>query len=188
MHISTDYVFDGRKGEPYTESDQVHPLSVYGASKAAGEMAVRATTDRHLIVRTTGLYGPGGRGTGRGNFVETMLALAGAGKAPSIVSDQVLTPSSAVDVAEGIKQLIGAGATGTFHVTNAGQCSWYDFACEICRLANVRVDVTPTTQAERPTRARRPSYSVLAHAAMYDAGLPPMRSWHEALRSYMTQR
>jgi len=188
VHISTDYVFDGWKGEPYTETDPVHPLSVYGASKAAGEMAVRSTTDRHLIVRTTGLYGPGGKGTARGNFVETMLRLAAVGTSPTVVSDQVLTPSYTVDVANAIKQLIEDDATGTFHVTNAGQCSWYDFACEIFRLAKSPIDVAPTTQAERPTPARRPSYSVLAHTAMYDAGLPPMHSWHEALRSYMTQR
>jgi len=188
VHISTDYVFDGRKGEPYIETDPMHPLSVYGASKAAGEMAVRSTADRHLIVRTTGLYGPGGQRTARGNFVETMLRLAAAGTSPTVVSDQVLTPSYTVDVANAIKQLIEDDATGTFHVTNAGQCSWYDFAREIFRLAKSPIDVAPTTQAERPTPARRPSYSVLAHTAMYAAGLPPMRGWHEALRSYITQR
>jgi len=188
VHVSTDYVFNGEKREPYTEEDPVDPLSVYGASKAAGEMAVRCTTDRHLIVRTTGLYGHAGMTTGHGNFVETMLRLGRAGKPISVVSDQVLTPSYTWDVAEVIARLVHLQATGTYHVTNSGACSWYEFAAEIFRVSEQRADLLPTTQAERPYPARRPPYSVLAHRGLQRLGVPEPRPWREALRAYLEGR
>jgi dTDP-4-dehydrorhamnose reductase len=188
VHFSTDYVFDGRRSTPYTEEDRVHPLSVYGASKVAGEMAIRATTDRHLIIRTTGLYGHGGRTTGRGNFVETMLRLAQGGRPIQVVGDQVLTPSFTEDVAGAVRQLIEREARGTVHVTNSGACSWYEFAAEIFRLAGVRADLTPTTQSERPAPARRPAYSVLAHAGLLRHGVAEPRPWQEALEEYLAGR
>lgn len=188
VHISTDYVFDGEQRRPYREDDPVGPLSVYGASKAAGEMAVRAASDRHLIVRTTGLYGAGGRETGRGNFVETMLRLAAAGTPLQVVSDQVMTPSFTEDVAAAIKGLTDREVLGTVHVTNSGGCSWYDFACEIFRLSGMHPEVAPATQAERPSPARRPAYSVLAHDRLRAAGLPELRPWQEALAQYLAER
>jgi dTDP-4-dehydrorhamnose reductase len=185
VHMSTDYVFSGRQSQPYREDDPVEPISVYGASKAAGEMAVRATTDNHLIVRTTGLYGRAGRRTRHGNFVETMLRLAEKGSAVSVVCDQVLTPSSCSDVAEVVAQLLAAGATGTYHATNSGECSWYEFAREIFRLADLRVDLKPVKQADRPAPARRPDYSVLDNARLAPVGILRPRPWQEALASYL---
>ena len=186
VHMSTDYVFDGQKREPYTEEDRVDPLSVYGASKAAGEMALRCATDRHLIVRTTGLYGPGGTAGGRINFVERMLRLAAEGEPISVVHDQILTPSYTHDVAEVVAQLIYLDSSGTYHATNGGQCSWYEFAAEIFRLASQQPDLSPTTQAERPMPARRPAYSVLAHQGLRRLGVPEPRPWQDALREYMS--
>lgn len=188
VHLSTDYVFSGARDRPYHEDDPVDPISVYGASKAAGEMAIRATMSRHLIIRTTGLYGLAGRQTGRGNFVETMLRLAAGGKPISVVDDQTLTPSYTVDVAQRIATFVEIGATGTYHVTNTGECSWYQFAAEIFRLSSVQVSLHPVSQADRPAAARRPSYSVLGHDKMTDLGLPATRHWQAALADYLERR
>lgn len=188
VHLSTDYVFDGTTDHPYGEDDPVNPLSIYGASKAAGEMAIRATTSRHLIVRTTGLYGLAGRRTGRGNFVETMLRLADRQEPLTVVADQILTPSYTRDVARRIVDLVTLEATGTFHVTSGGQCSWYDFAAEIFRRSGREVNLVPTRQVDRPTPAHRPSYSVLGHRRMGDLGLAEMRDWQGALAEYIARR
>jgi dTDP-4-dehydrorhamnose reductase len=130
VHFTTDYVFGGRKRTPYDESDPVDPVNVYGASKVAGELAIRATSDRHLIVRTTGLYGLAAIRNRRPNFVETMLRLAAEAKPILVVANQVLTPSSTRDVADTVARLVEMDAIGTVHVTNQGQCSWYEFAAD----------------------------------------------------------
>lgn len=188
VHVSTDYVFDGEKEAPYHEEDPMRPINVYGSSKAAGEMVVRCTTDRYLIIRTTGLYGRGGMVSRHGNFVETMLRLAGAGQPIAVVDSQTLTPTFTEDVAAVTVRLILEGATGTFHVTNSGECSWYDFACEIFRLAGLPVTPLRTNQDARPTPARRPVYSVLGHAGLRRLGLPEPRHWHDALAAYVMAR
>jgi dTDP-4-dehydrorhamnose reductase len=187
IYLSTDYVFGGLKSAPYTEDDPVDPISVYGVSKAAGEMAVRCTTDRHLIVRTSGLYGRAGAASKHGNFVQTMLRLGREGKQIAVVDDQVLTPSYTPDVADVIAQLIQAQATGTYHVTNGGHCSWHEFAEEIFRLSGLPAQLTRTTRAERPTTARRPAYSVLAHDGIRRLGIPEPRPWQEALLAYFSE-
>jgi dTDP-4-dehydrorhamnose reductase len=188
VHVSTDYVFDGLKMAPYVETDPVAPLSVYGASKAAGEMAIRATTELHLIIRTSGLYGIGGTKTKHGNFVETMVRLGQQGQPIQVVADQVLTPSYAKDVAVVIAELLEREATGTFHVTNRGECSWFEFAVELFKLANVAAEVSRTTQAERPMPAQRPAYSVLAHDGLRRLGIEEPRSWEDALADYVVSR
>lgn len=188
VHFSTDYVFAGNQSTPYQEGDQIGPVNVYGASKAAGELAIRCTTDQHLIIRTTGLYGAAGVGTRHGNFVETMLRLAAGGQAIAVTDSQILTPTFTEDVAQVMCRLVRDGASGTYHVTNGGQCSWYEFACEIFRLAGRGIEVARTNQAERPTPARRPPYSVLAHAALLHAGIPEPRHWQEALGAYLAGR
>lgn len=188
LHISTDYVFDGERDTPYPEDAPRRPLSVYGASKAAGEMAVLATSARALVVRTTGLYGQGGRETRQGNFVETMLRLATSGQPVSVVNDQILTPSATADVARMMLGLLDTGAAGLFHATNSGGCSWYEFAAEIFRMTRLDVDLRPTTQAERPAPARRPAYSILGHERMRAAGLPEPQPWQDALRAYLIAR
>jgi dTDP-4-dehydrorhamnose reductase len=166
----------------------VDPINIYGVSKAAGEMAVRATAQRHLIIRVSGLYGVGGMRTSRGNFVETMLRLGARGEPVSVVDRQTLTPTATADVADVVRELLTRDATGTYHVTNCGECSWYQFAREIFRLAGMRVDLRPISQDLRPTPARRPVYSVLAHDALLKIGMPDLRPWQEALASYMAQR
>ncbi len=188
VHLSTDYVFNGRQRRPYTERDAIDPVSVYGASKAAGELAVRGTTDKHLIVRTTGLYGHAGVARPRGNFVETMLRLASRGEPITVVGDQILTPSFTRHVAKSIVALIERGATGTVHVTNTGECSWHEFTAEIFRLSGHQVDLKSTTQAEWHAPARRPEYSVLAHDGLLEAGVSELPHWQDALAEYLAGR
>lgn len=187
VHFSSNYVFDGRKGAPYTEADPPNPLNVYGLSKLSGEFLARGSLEKHLLVRTCGLYGAGSRTKG-GNFVERMLRAAHEGRALRVVSDQVATPTSARELAERVVLLLRRGACGLYHLTNAGQCSWYEFAREIFRLAGLSPRLEPVTSAEYAARARRPLYSVLENAAYQAAGLPPFRPWQEALADYLRQR
>lgn len=190
VHISSDYVFglDQTRHTPYSEADAPGPVSVYGLSKLAGEYLVRALCPKHLIVRTCGLYGiwgSGGKGT---NFVETMLRLAGQGKSLRVVADQVCTPSFTVDVAAAVASLLDRGCTGLCHITNAGSCSWYQFAQAIFQQARVGADVAPTTSKEYGAPASRPSYSVLATDRFHALGLPTLRPWQEALVAYLHER
>jgi dTDP-4-dehydrorhamnose reductase len=190
VHFSTDYVFglDEGRSTPYREDDAPGPVGVYGLSKLAGEYLVRALCPRHVVVRTCGLYGVWGSGGKGGNFVETMLRVAGQGKPLRVVADQVCTPSYAADVAEATTALIQAGRPGLYHVTNAGACSWHEFAAAIFELAGVKADLTAITSAEYGAAARRPTYSVLARAAGDARGLPPLRPWRDALAAYLHER
>src|SRR5579875_2194002 len=163
VHFSTDYVFglDSTRRRPWTEDDAPGPVSVYGLSKLAGEYLVRALCPRHLIIRTCGLYGVWGSGGKGGNFVETMLRLAGQEKPIRVVDDQICTPSYTVDVAETTLALLKADKPGVYHVTNSGSCSWYEFARTLFELAGVKANLTPIPSWDYPTPARRPAYSVL---------------------------
>lgn len=188
LHVSTDYVFDGSRREPYGEDDPVGPLGVYGASKAAGEMLVRAALPRHYVVRTCGLYGAAGsRGKG-GNFVDTMLRLAAEGRGIRVVDDQVLTPTHTADLALQIVRLTETQAYGTYHATCQGECSWYGFAAEILRQAGVEADLLPQTTAEAARPARRPAYSVLENRALRRLGIDVMPNWRESLAGYLAGR
>jgi len=184
VHISTDYVFDGKSLVPYTEESQPMPLSVYGNSKLAGEYLVRSSARKYFLIRTSGLYGnAGSRGRG-GNFVETMLAKARNREGIQVVNDQVLTPTYTVDVAHQIAAILATAHYGLFHMTNEGSCSWYEFALRIFQLAGVDADVTPTTSDLYKTPAIRPRYSVLENARLKSLGLNRMRNWREALAAY----
>jgi dTDP-4-dehydrorhamnose reductase len=191
VHFSTDYVFglDESRGTPYRETDAPGPVSVYGLSKLAGEYLVRSLCPRHVVIRTCGLYslwgGSGGKG---GNFVETVLRLAGQGKPLRVVADQVCTPSYTADVAATTAALLQTERPGLYHLTNAGACSWYEFAAAIFERAGVKADLTAITSAEYGAAARRPAYSVLAGDAYHGLGLPPLRPWHEALGAYLEGR
>jgi dTDP-4-dehydrorhamnose reductase len=190
VHFSTDYIFgleEGR-GKPYREVDAPGPVSVYGLSKLAGEYLVRALCPRHVIIRTCGLYGVWGSGGKGGNFVETMLRLAQQGKPLRVVGDQVCTPSYTADVAAASANLIAVDRPGLYHLTNAGCCSWHDFAAAVFDLSAVRADLTPIRSAEYGAAARRPGYSVLAAPAYAALGLPPLRAWREALAAYLEER
>jgi dTDP-4-dehydrorhamnose reductase len=179
VYVSTDYVFDGTKQGGYREFDPVNPQTVYGRTKWQGEELVRQILGRHYIVRTAWLYGEGK------NFVRTMLQLAEKQHTLRVVADQVGTPTSTVDVAQAIYRLLDSDAYGTYHASCQGQCSWYDFACEIFRQAGKQVQVLPVTTAEFPRPAKRPAYSVLDNYMLRMTVGDPMRSWQEALAEYV---
>ncbi len=190
VHFSTDYVFglDAKHREPWTEGDAPGPISVYGLSKLAGEYLVRAICPRHLVIRTCGLYGVWGSGGKGGNFVETMLRVATQGKPLRVVNDQICTPSYTVDVAETTLALLQSERPGLYHITNSGSCTWHELARTIFELADVSANLTPIPSREYPTPARRPAYSVLAHAALRELGIPSPRPWREALAAYLRER
>jgi dTDP-4-dehydrorhamnose reductase len=190
VHVSSDYVFglDATRTTPYAESDTPGPVSVYGASKLAGEHFVLAADPRNLVVRTCGLYGIWGAGGKGGNFVETMLRLAAQGKPVRVVNDQRCTPSSTADVAGAIAAMIVNGVSGLVHATNSGDCTWYEFAAEIFRQSNLSVSLTPITTAEFGSAARRPHYSVLGCTKFNENGIQPLRHWVETLAVYLKTR
>jgi dTDP-4-dehydrorhamnose reductase len=188
VHMSSDYVFDGRKGLPYTETDTPAPINAYGISKLAGELFIRYVLDRYFIVRTTGLYGIAGSSGKGGNFVELMLRLAGEGKPIRVVDDQVLTPTYTVDLARKIRELIATDRYGLYHVTSGGQCSWFEFAQAIFRLSGMMPPLTPQTTSQSGAFARRPAYSVLDHSMLRRAGFADMRPWPDALEAYLRRR
>ena len=176
VYPSTDYVFDGRKREPYVESDPVAPATAYGRSKLAGEEAT-ARAPSHVIVRTAWLFGVAGK-----NFVETMLGLDGELK---VVDDQVGSPTYTGHLAEALVDLASGRLTGVVHVAGSGQCSWYAFAGEIFRRAGKDVDLRPCTTEEFPRPAPRPAYSVL-ESERPDA--PRLPDWREGLSAYLSER
>jgi dTDP-4-dehydrorhamnose reductase len=190
VHFSTDYVFGlhGTRTAPFDVGDAPGPVSVYGLSKLAGEYLVRSALADHLLIRTCGLYGVWGTGGKGGNFVETMLRVAGQGKPLRVVHDQRCSPSYTADVADTTAALIRADTRGLFHVTNAGSCSWYELAAEAFRLVGVKADLTPITSAEFGAAAKRPPFSVLSNAKLGSAGVAPPRPWQEALAAYLQER
>jgi len=188
LHFSTDYVFDGDKGQPYTEDDSPRPLNVYGVSKLAGEYLVATTLRRHFLIRTSGLFGIGGSKSKGGNFVESMLRRGAEGRPMRVVNDQVLTPTYTVDLARKIAELIHTEAYGLYHITSNGSCTWFDFAERIFQLAGVQADLSPTTTEAFGAPARRPRYSVLRNARLEQMGLDDMPVWEDALRRYLYER
>jgi dTDP-4-dehydrorhamnose reductase len=188
VHFSTDYVFSGRSSRPYVEDDGPDALNVYGASKAAGEMLVRHGWRRHFIVRTSGLYGVAGSSGKGGNFVETMLGLAGSRQQVRVVNDQVLTPTPTVSLAAQVMELVATDAYGTYHATCRGECSWYEFAAEVFRQVGIAARLDPQTTAESGARAPRPGYSVLENRALRNLGMDGMPPWKEALSAYLATR
>jgi len=181
VYISTDYVFDGTKRTPYTEADAPAPLNVYGRSKLLGEEHTRTLPSRWMILRTAWLYGLHGK-----NFVKAILGKADAGDTMRVVDDQVGCPTYAPDLAEAVRVALTHGLTGTFHLTNAGACSWYEFAREILLLAAHPLDrLSPMSSGSLDRPARRPALSVLESPAWRAAGLAPLRPWRDALRDML---
>jgi dTDP-4-dehydrorhamnose reductase len=179
VHVSTDYVFDGSATSPYAEDETPSPASAYGRTKLAGDQAVQELLPAsHYLVRTAWLYGLQGS-----NFVKTMLRLEKERDTVSVVTDQVGQPTYAADLATQIGLLLDRHpAPGTYHGTNSGEVSWFEFTREIFRLAGADPDrVLPTTSAEFVRPAPRPAYSVLGHDRWMQEGLPEMRPWREAL-------
>ena len=187
VFYSTDYVFGGEdreRGHPYKEDDSPHPLSVYGASKVAGEQLVMQANARHLVVRSAGLYGTATSRKGW-TFPELMLNKARTEGVIRVVTDQVLSPTFTADLAQKTKELIEHGAVGIFHLTNAGECSWFEFAQGALDLAGVKSKIEPIGTGQLQQRARRPSYSALASACLEEVGLRSLRPWKEALNEYL---
>jgi dTDP-4-dehydrorhamnose reductase len=181
VHISTDYVFDGSKREPWLESDATGPLGVYGESKLAGERAVAAATARHAIVRTAWLFGAGGK-----NFVDTMLTLGAQREEVSVVTDQVGCPTWAGHLAEALVQLAQRREqTGIHHIAGAGACSWNELAREVFARAALDCRVLPATSQDFVRPAARPAYSVLGSERSHPIVLPP---WQEGVGAYLSTR
>jgi dTDP-4-dehydrorhamnose reductase len=180
VYVSTDYVFDGQKGAPYVESDATRPLSIYGQTKATGEAETAAANKRYYIVRSSWLYGTGGR-----NFVETMLALGDDQGEVVVVRDQVGSPTYTAHLADALVRLVDTSAYGIHHIGGAGECSWYEFAQEIFSQAGVGCRVMSMTTDELSRPAPRPAYSVLATERNEAIHLP---DWREGLASYLHER
>lgn len=188
VHFSTDYVFDGPRRIPYAETDLACPKCLYGVSKLAGEFLLQSIWPKHFIFRVSGLYGYAGSREKGTNFVEMMIGLARQGKPIRVVNDQVLTPTSTMDVARAVRSMVGTDCYGLYHLTNAGDCSWHEFAQAIFEYADLGPDLTPVTSAVFPTRAKRPNYSVLDNRRLRDAGFPDLPHWRQALESYIAGR
>lgn len=187
VFFSTDYVFSGRgrqKGCPYREEEAADPQTVYGASKLAGEHLVMQGNEKCLVLRSAGLYGCATSRKGW-TFPELMIRKARAEGVVRVVTDQVLSPTFTDDLASRVRELIGRGASGLFHVVNAGECSWFEFARRVFELARIRVRLEPIETAQTQRRARRPSYSALTSARTDEVGLSPLRTWDEALGHYL---
>jgi len=188
VHFSTDYVFDGAARHPYAEDDPTHPLGAYAVSKLAGELYARAYLDRALVVRTSGVFGPGGLITARGNFVELMLRLAATGKPIRVVEDHWASPTFAPLLASRTIDLVDGDQSGIFHVGGGSPISWFQFARLIFEAANVQPLLLATNEREYRTAARRPKYSALSNAKMERAGLKPMPALPEVLQMYFERR
>lgn len=189
IYISTDFVFDGKKKEPYKESDKVSPLSVYGDSKLKGEEAVKKAIKRYFIVRTSWLYGGHGK-----NFVDTILLKAKAGQTLKVVDDQSGSPTYTKDLAKALHALLdkmftGSGLEiadyGTYHVSNSGSVSWCDYAKEIISSAGLKVKVEPISSKELDAPANRPAMSVLDNSKFAGFTGYRMKGWKDALREYL---
>ncbi len=182
IHISTDYVFDGKKDLPkgYVEADEPHPLSYYGTTKLAGEMAVRSAHDRNLVIRTAWLYGIHGN-----NFVKTMIQLASQGKSIRVVDDQFGNLTWTYRLAEQIKKLIETNAQGLYHATAEGYASRFEIVKTLFEKLDWKVDLSPCSSEEYKTAAQRPKNSVLENQRMNQEGLNLMKPWREDLEEFI---
>ncbi|HET9251088.1 MAG TPA: dTDP-4-dehydrorhamnose reductase [Candidatus Eisenbacteria bacterium] len=183
VYLSTDYVFDGAKRSPYLEEDPVGPINAYGRSKLEGERAVSASGARCLVVRTSWLFGSGGK-----NFVDTVASKLERGESLRVVDDQKGSPTYTRDLAHAIELLLRRGATGTVHATNSGTTTWYGLAREIARVLGSDAPIAPVTTEEFPRPAARPRYSVLSGARFRAWTGENLRPWEEAVGHYLAAR
>ncbi|HEX4808411.1 MAG TPA: dTDP-4-dehydrorhamnose reductase [Bryobacteraceae bacterium] len=188
VHYSTDYVFDGTKGSPYTESDLPHPVGAYAVSKLAGELYAQAYLENPLILRTSGVFGPGGLFTPRGNFPELMLRLANSGNPIRVVEDHIASPTYAPAMASRTADMVEKRLRGVFHMGGGQPISWYEYARMIFDEAGVNPPLQPTDEREYRTAARRPKFSALDNGKMEAAGIAPMPPLREAIRDYLHAR
>lgn len=181
FYISTDYVFDGTKKEPYNEWDLPNPINKYGLSKLLGEQFVMSLTNRFYIVRTSWLYGKNGK-----DFVDSIIKLLSEKDSIDVVHDQIGSPTYTYDLAVKLRELIGKGY-GTYHITNTSQCSWYEFAVEIAKLKGIKAKIKPTTSDKFNRSAKRPAFSVLGNTMLRLEGIKELRHWKSALKDYLNQ-
>jgi len=187
VFYSTDYVFGGEgrsRHDPHTESSKPDPCNVYGVSKLAGEQLVMNANPRHLVIRSAGLYGTATSRKGW-TFPELMVSKGRSDGWVKVVTDQALSPTSTRDLANATQALMEREARGLFHLTNEGECSWYEFAQATLDIAGISVSVEPTTTISDDRRASRPSYSALASERLHEVGVPPLQPWRDALEQYL---
>jgi dTDP-4-dehydrorhamnose reductase len=188
VHFSTDYVYDGKLGRPYVETDPTHPLGAYAVSKLAGELYVQAYLERPIIVRTSGVFGPGGLHTARGNFPELMMRLAREGKPIRVVEDHIASPTYAPALASRSIDLLERDLEGIFHIGGGEPASWFEFARLIFEKAGINANLTPTNEREYRTTANRPKYSALENARMRVHEITPMPPLARAIEMYLASR
>jgi dTDP-4-dehydrorhamnose reductase len=189
IHVSTDYVFDGQSKEPYVEEDVALPLNVYGNSKLAGEHFVRSLVTKHLVIRSSALYGRHRcRAKPGENFVNLMLKLARDRGRVRVVDDEFVSPTSTLELARQIVALSRCDAYGLYHATAEGSCSWYEFAREIFALTGTKVSLEIAGPNEFPAKVPRPKYSVLENAGLKRIGLNRFNPWPVALADYLRHR
>ena len=181
VHISTDDVFDGKSDQPYNEFDETRPQTAYGKSKLAGEQYVKEFTYKHFIIRSTWVYGLGN------NFINDLLEKVNKGETLAIASDQFGSPTSAKELARFILHLIDTNEYGTYHATNEGICSWYEFSCEIFRQAHMNVKVNPVDSSAFPVKATRPKNSRMSKEELDKHGFKRLPAWQDALQRYLKE-
>lgn len=179
LHYSTDYVFNGENKSGYSEEDDTDPINAYGQSKLLGEQAIQSICEEYYIIRTSWLYGKGGK-----NFVETMISIGNEKEKVGVVDDQFGKPTYTVDLAKRTRELIEEKKPhGIYHITNEGQTNWHEFAKKIFEISNMPVNVIPVSSERFPRPAKRPHYSSLVNTK-----IPPSRKWQEALTEYISKR
>ena len=188
VYFSTDYVFDGEKGEPYVETDAAAPLNVYGASKLAGERLTEVYAPGSLVLRVSGLYGRVPCRDKGENFITKMIALAEKLPEVRVVTDEILTPTPTRAIAEKTVELLGTDARGLMHLTCEGSCSWNEFARQIWDTLEIATPLGEATVADFPVPFRRPTYSVLANSRLQATGLRPMPHWRDALNDFLARQ
>ncbi len=188
VHLSTDYVFSGESEIPYTETDSIGPINVYGSSKAMGEQLIRLSHQNFLIFRVASLFGLAGASGKGGNFVETMIRVGKEKGRLSVVNDSAMSPTATADVAQTLLQsLVEDVPSGTYHLVNSGQATWFEFAKTILETARIPAEVLPVTSAEYVTKAKRPRFSVLNNTKIQKL-TGPMAPWQEALSHYLHEK
>jgi dTDP-4-dehydrorhamnose reductase len=189
IHVSTDYVFDGAKGTPYVESDEARALNVYGRTKLEGERFVQDINPKHFVLRTAALYGNHPcRAKGGQNFVDLMLRLARERGRVRVVDNEFTSPTATADLARQIASLRRSDAYGLYHATAEGSCSWYEFAREIFRVADVPVTLEAASPNEFPAKVPRPAYSVLENRELKSQNLNFFRPWQDGLQAYLSEK
>lgn len=180
MYFSTDYVFNGKGDRPWKTDDERSPLNVYGQTKYEGELAVENSLEKYFILRIAWVFGVNGK-----NFIKTMLRLGKEKGAVSVVNDQIGSPTYTADLAVLVVDMIQTDKYGTYHATNEGLCSWYEFACQIFNEAKMDVKVTPVSSDAFPAKAKRPSNSRMDKSKLTENGFSLLPGWQDALKRYL---